>query len=180
MIDILAQPATPQPAPAHGSRTVFRMIQGERTAGSMPVWEKAVSPALACHADNAARQADPEPFSFGDLLDMVNPLQHIPVVSHFYRALTGDEIRPSGKIIGGGIFGGIAGIAGGLVNLVLEKETGQDMTGNAIHFIETGNAPRLVQRPPAATHTDELPPALLAFADLSHGAAPKRPVWERG
>ncbi len=63
--------------------------------------------------ENAANNENAdEPFGFGDLVDIVNPLQHIPIVSNLYRAVTGDHIRPSSDIIGGAIYGGLAGAAG--------------------------------------------------------------------
>ncbi|MBT5049270.1 MAG: hypothetical protein HOM58_12290 [Rhodospirillaceae bacterium] len=37
-------------------------------------------------------------FSFGDFLDIINPLQHIPVVSTIYRMVTEDEIGPGGSV----------------------------------------------------------------------------------
>lgn len=53
--------------------------------------------------------------SFGDLItDMVNPLQHIPVIGQLYRAVTGDEIAPASQVAGGAIFGGPIG---GLISL---------------------------------------------------------------
>ena len=82
-----------------------------------------------------------EPFGFGDLLDMVNPLHHIPVVGHAYRELSGDTIRPIGNIIGGGIFGGPLGVVSGLVNTVIQEETGKDVTGNAMAMMLHGEAP---------------------------------------
>src|SRR3569833_1933690 len=39
-------------------------------------------------------------FSFGDLIDMVNPLQHIPVVGTLYRRITGDTINTVPKLSG--------------------------------------------------------------------------------
>ena len=48
---------------------------------------------------------------FADLLDMVNPLQHIPVIGSIYRQISGDEIRPIIKIAGGALFGGPLGAA---------------------------------------------------------------------
>ena len=39
--------------------------------------------------------------TFGDVLDVINPLQHIPVVSTIYRAITGDEISPGARVAGG-------------------------------------------------------------------------------
>ncbi len=71
-------------------------------------------------------------FTFGDFIDMINPLHHIPVVNNLYRHFTGDTIKPIGKIIGGGLFGGVIGASAGLVNTIVTHETGTDITGNAL------------------------------------------------
>lgn len=63
---------------------------------------------------------------FSDLLDFINPLQHIPVVSTLYREATGDSISSAARIIGGGIFGGIPGLVASAANAVLDAATGQD------------------------------------------------------
>lgn len=55
-----------------------------------------------------------------DLIDMINPLQHIPVVSSIYRAITGDEISPAARLAGGALFGGPIGFAGAYVSGVVE------------------------------------------------------------
>ena len=39
-------------------------------------------------------------FTFFDFLDIINPLQHIPVISTIYRSLTGDKIDPGSRIAG--------------------------------------------------------------------------------
>lgn len=54
-------------------------------------------------------------FSFGDLLDIVNPLQQLPVVGTVYRALTGDTISPGARMIGGIAFGGPVGMIGAMM-----------------------------------------------------------------
>ena len=46
---------------------------------------------------------------FGDLVDLANPLHHIPVVSSVYRSLTGDEIAPAARILGAMIYAGPVG-----------------------------------------------------------------------
>lgn len=65
--------------------------------------------------------------SFSDILDVVNPLQHIPIVSTIYRSATGDEISPVSRIIGGAIFGKLFGIISAVVNVVVEAVTGKDI-----------------------------------------------------
>ncbi len=49
--------------------------------------------------------------TFGDVLDLINPLQHIPVIGALYRKITGDVIDPAIRIAGGALFGGPIGAA---------------------------------------------------------------------
>ena len=82
---------------------------------------------------NGKKVADPgKPFGFGDLVDIVNPLQHIPVLSTLYRNVTGDEIRSSGRVLGGAIFGGPLGAGGSLMNVVVKDSTGKDISDMAL------------------------------------------------
>ena len=60
-------------------------------------------------------------FSFKDVLDLVNPLQHIPVVGNLYRKLTGDVIAPAIRLAGGALFGGPVGAALSAVGLMVES-----------------------------------------------------------
>lgn len=76
--------------------------------------------------------------SFWDLLDVINPLQHIPVVSTLYRAVTGDEIGPVPRIVGGTLFGGPLGLIGAVANEVVRADTGQDLGEHALAFLMPG------------------------------------------
>ncbi len=49
--------------------------------------------------------------SFDDFVDMINPLQHIPVLSSVYRALAGETINPVSRIAGDTLYGGVLGLA---------------------------------------------------------------------
>ncbi len=64
--------------------------------------------------------------SFTDVLDIINPLQHLPVVSTLYRALTGDTITPGARMVGGAIFGGPTGFAAAVFNNAMVDHTGKD------------------------------------------------------
>jgi hypothetical protein len=59
-------------------------------------------------------------FSLGDLLDVINPLQHIPVISSIYRSLTGDEISPAARLAGGTLYGGPVGLVTAFIGGVME------------------------------------------------------------
>jgi len=63
--------------------------------------------------------------SFDDLLDIVNPLQHIPVVSTVYRAVTGDKMGDAAEVIGGGLYGGLMGLGSSLLDVAFKDVTGK-------------------------------------------------------
>lgn len=69
-------------------------------------------------------------FTFLDFLDIINPLQHIPVVGSIYREITGDEIDPGARIAGGALFGGPIGLAFAATNTAVEQGSGKDIGGN--------------------------------------------------
>jgi len=66
-------------------------------------------------------------FTFLDFLDIINPLQHIPIVGTMYRSMTGDEIDPGSRIVGSTLFGGPIGTVVAMTNVAVEQSTGQDM-----------------------------------------------------
>ena len=97
--------------------------------------DRASPPAL----DGSPAGDGDEPFSlwgsdgltFGDIFDIINPLQHIPIVSTIYRAITGDEIAAAPKVAGGALFGGVIGLVLSIIDTAIEQITGQD-TGEHI------------------------------------------------
>jgi len=74
-------------------------------------------------------------FGFDDLIDVINPLQHIPVISSIYRWITGDEISPAANVAGGALFGGPLGLAGAVASVAIEEATGDDLGGHAIAML---------------------------------------------
>lgn len=81
-------------------------------------------------ASITARGAEPlfgeDGLGFRDLLDIVNPLHHIPVVGSLYRKLTGDVIAPAFRIAGGALFGGPLGAAFAAANVVMQQVITRD------------------------------------------------------
>jgi hypothetical protein len=80
--------------------------------------------------------------SFWDLLDVVNPLQHIPIVGSVYRAVTGDEIAAPARIAGGMLYGGVVGLVASVTSLAVERESGRDPGGHLLAMLgmEPGEA----------------------------------------
>lgn len=62
--------------------------------------------------------------TFGDLIDVVNPLQHLPVVGNVYRWLTGDDLSPAARVAGGALYGGPIGLAGSIGQLIVNGVMG--------------------------------------------------------
>lgn len=75
-------------------------------------------------------------FEFTDVLDVINPLQHIPGVGMIYRSLTGDEIGNGARVAGGGLFGGVFGLAGAAIDAVVDAVTGDDTGSHVMAFVE--------------------------------------------
>jgi hypothetical protein len=195
----LGQPPTEKAPSQAKPHKVLYMVENERMAGKVPEWRNAPAPqntaeaaltqaqnhsfqnvldtALAYNpAPSAPHAAQSEEFGFRDIIDMANPLHHIPIIGHIYREITGDEIKPIGQIIGGGIFGGPAGAATGLVSAIVEAETGEDVASNAMSFVTKGQTPdfksipdspeaRLNQAADIADSAayEDLPASLLSF-----------------
>ena len=80
-------------------------------------------------------------FTFDDLVDLVNQLQHIPVVSWAYRAITGDQIAPGPMAIGGGLFGGLAGFSLGTAEAMIKGSSGKDGGGHLFAFLREAASP---------------------------------------
>jgi hypothetical protein len=76
--------------------------------------------------------------AFADILDLFNPLQHIPIVSSVYRAITGDEISGPAKVLGGALFGGPLGFLAGMVDAISTQIAGGDLGEMAIAAVFDG------------------------------------------
>jgi len=88
-----------------------------------------VTPTEAPAAKNGAPFSpwEKEGFGFGDFLDIINPLHHIPIVATIYRNLSGDQIGAAPRVIGGALWGRIGGFVAGAVNAVVEWWSGKDI-----------------------------------------------------
>jgi hypothetical protein len=96
--------------------------------------------AYADSGQRIARNKDNE-FRFGDVVDIVNPLHHIPLVSMVYRGITNDQLHPMSGIIGGALYGGPVGVVTGTANAISKVQTGKDMGEHALEFVGFKNKP---------------------------------------
>jgi len=80
-------------------------------------------------------------FSFLDILDAINPLQHIPIISTIYRKLTGDQMGYASRIAGDTLFGGvfgsfISGAISAIANVFVDALTGKDIGEHMIASVK--------------------------------------------
>ena len=124
-------------------------------------------------------------FGFKDLLDIVNPLQHVPIIGSIYRYLTGDEPSGGARIIGDTIYGGPIGFGVSVVSTALFTDQHGDLGEKALAAMfgprddsPTLGTPAIAAAPPASTSSAPAPAsattALAAPAPLAAG--PPQPV----
>lgn len=95
------------------SYSVARTPVGGKNDPSPAVESQALAPDIAPKKDDT--------LTFADVMDMVNPLQHIPVVSNLYQSATGDSIGSAAKVVGGALFGGPLGVLFGLGSALFDS-----------------------------------------------------------
>lgn len=91
---------------AVGNTESWMKKQAESGAGSLDFWGK-------------------DGFGFSDLVDIVNPLHHIPVVSKIYQHFTGDQISTGANMLGGAVFGGPVGLLASFAGSIINQENAE-------------------------------------------------------
>lgn len=182
------EPATAKERVEQQLSEAVQGVDGDERSPARPPSEyaSAYAPMEINGAHNAIESDSPhEPFGFGDLVDMANPLHHIPIVGALYRKITGDEIKSIGHVVGGALFGGPVGMASGLVNAVVADSTGKSMEEHAKAFVfgptedvvsaqpETQLAEVIKKEESVSANTpkpveiEELPGTVISLADLT-------------
>ncbi len=118
-------------------------------------------------------------FGLDDFADLVNPLQHIPLVNVAYRAITGDKIYGAAKLLDVG-FGPVAGVST-VFDLAVTDTTGTSMSDHAVAAVfgaddetATDDLAQVDAAPSDETPSDDAPAASnpLAYDSLAYGYNP--------
>jgi len=133
---------------------VHTKVRNERMAGFVPSYTN--NPIEQGGAQETVFNKGEEGFGFFDLLDMINPLQHLPLVNIAYRKITGDEIKPISSIVGGALYGGPVGAASNVISHVIEDGTGKSPVENVLSMGRS--------RPDEMQAYKDLPAEMLIFA----------------
>jgi len=102
---------------------------------------QSTDPTSSKHGHVGMFAADDDSPSFWDLVDVINPLQHIPLVNDVYRELSGDKIGMAARLTGGALFGGVFGLVGAAINGVMEESTGATAGGHMLALFRDDTAP---------------------------------------
>ncbi len=129
------------------------------------------SSARRAHGDTIVVEGKPS--TFGTLLDVANPLQHIPGVSAGYRAVTGDKISDGAKLGGhvalGAMVAGPVGALAGAGLFLLERLFGGGRKAEAEAVAI--NLPDAQTAKHSAAQTAAQPPAMPATRKPDQSAA---------
>jgi hypothetical protein len=113
---------------------------------------------------------------FWDFVDIVNPLQHIPVVSSIYRELTGDTIKGVSRIVGDGLYGGVIGLVVGVGSAIIAETTGKD-PGEHVLAMLTGSGDEAPAQAGNTAVADATPSTAAPSTNASaNAAAPASPT----
>lgn len=75
---------------------------------------------------------------FENVLDVVNPLEHLPIVSTIYHAITGNQSGDVEKIAGDTLYGGPIGLLSSVADVAFEKITGKDFGDTMLAMVGLG------------------------------------------
>ncbi|WP_019645081.1 hypothetical protein [Novispirillum itersonii] len=89
---------------------------------------------------SSAQDSDEEGLTFWDVLDVVNPLQHIPIVNTIYRELTGDTIASGAKLAGGALFFGPIGLGFAALDVGVKEMTGAAIDEHVVAMVKGEDA----------------------------------------
>jgi len=104
------------------------------------------TPGVPVSADKSSGDtsgAAPHESFFHHLWDVVNPLQHLPVIGTIYRAITGEHLDPVEKIAGDTLYGGLWGAVSSIADVAFEGITGKSFEDTALALFKSDDKTRV-------------------------------------
>jgi hypothetical protein len=83
-----------------------------------------------------SRPAGGGALDFDDFLDIINPLQHLPLIGTAYREITDDQIEAPARFVGGTLYGGALGFLAALASAAYEGITGESVDDSLTGLFE--------------------------------------------
>jgi hypothetical protein len=133
------------------------------TGGMKPLNQPQMTSPAGASAPQSGNTGGEWDFSFHNLLSIINPLQHLPVIGTLYRAITGDTIGTPEKIAGDTLYGGLWGAVASIADTAFEALTGKDV-GDTVLALFTGSHDKA---PVAVASNTVAPPPAQSDAGLA-------------
>jgi hypothetical protein len=95
---------------------------------------------------------------FHHLWNVVNPLQHVPVIGTIYRAITGEHLDAVEKIAGDTLYGGLWGAVSSVADVAFEGLTGKSFEDTALALFSSDSGKKVaINKVVAPTITADIP-----------------------
>ena len=117
---------------------------------------------------DAPTASGPSESFFHHLLDVINPLQHLPVIGTIYRAMTGEHIGTVEKIAGDTLYGGMWGAVASVADVAFEGITGKSFEDTVLSLFKGDDKVRVASAKVGA-------PVITANASLPGSDLPALP-----
>jgi hypothetical protein len=131
-----------------------------------------INTGLKASEASADKPVEPHESFFHHLLDVVNPLQHLPVIGTIYRAITGERLDPVEKIAGDTLYGGLWGAVTSIADVAFESLTGKSFEDTALALFKgndstkvAGAAAPAITVSPSLASADPTPLSAIAAAN---------------
>ena len=162
-----ADPISPLPV-AHTNLTTHQVYGGVNTYAHGKI-------------DTSAVPTNEISLTWKDALDIINPLQQLPVVGDVYRAVTGDKISGVARVAGGFLWGGIGGGFSAAAMAAYAEANGNQSPGEEIVTAllgpdEESTPPAETTMVAAAAPTDPAVPAAATAAAAIDNNADEAPL----
>jgi len=141
-----------------------------RASSPGPVRSESVIVTATKEADAAAPdKAKQNDGFFHHLLEVINPLQHLPIIGTIYRAITGDKMSSAEKLMGDTLYGGMWGAITSVADVAFEGLTGKSFEDTALSLFKSDGRSRVA--------TTKIAPAPIAVnASLPTADVPSLPA----
>ena len=118
--------------------------------------------------DDAGQPTEQHESFFHHLLDVVNPLQHLPIIGTIYRAITGEKLDAVEKIAGDTLYGGLWGAVSSIADVAFEGLTGKSFEDTALALFKSDDKTRVAS-------TKVVAPAISSDVSLPSSDLPALP-----
>jgi hypothetical protein len=121
------------------------MIASPGPAGVKPasLLAQSAPSATSSGTGTADTGAQPHESFFHHLWNVVNPLQHVPVIGTIYRAITGEHLDAVEKIAGDTLYGGLWGAVSSIADVAFEGLTGKSFEDTALALFKSDGRTRV-------------------------------------